>query len=74
MAGVTMFMLSLPLPRLRKMCPSNTRLGREVGRGRTGGRCRIRGRWGGAGQDKKEVEDRREVQDRGKKGMKTRRQ
>ena len=31
MAGVTMFMLSLPLPRLRKMCPSNTRLRREVG-------------------------------------------
>ena len=30
MAGVTMFMLSLPLPRLRKMCPSSTRLEREV--------------------------------------------
>ena len=26
MAGVTMFMLSFPLPRLRKMWPSRTRL------------------------------------------------
>ena len=34
MAGVTMFMLSLPLPSDRKMCPSSTRL-HEVSRFRS---------------------------------------